>query len=427
MGCGCLIGGESWAAGTWQTNQPSTGFHPLHSLKPRGKESSVPAREPVPEVTKRELWMESMGHCMNPTCERRLVVNGAYVAELAHITARGDGGGVEFNNLICLCPNCHTAIDNDRNAHTVGVLRTWKKERSEAITARFSKKFRSFQELQAYVVPLLRSNRSLHEQYGPADSESSDDGRHALWVASEAEMVVNNRKILLALRVNLDMLHKENQDVVQEFKRHTAEFVRTRGVQIHRVQLFPSRLNSLFGEEEVDMDPAPNLGALENFVRHLIDEGRFESLELEPRQIVSYWERDRPVRLDLCNRPWVQQMYWTNGLYPRSGTEMRVRTVVFLLEWLTRNGIMYEFPEESVLTRIVVGGRQSVHLAYEYLFSVADLHRIKSEDGLVVVNMHHWNSGPFTDDAKTQARRIGLRLFNQEAFFSFALRELAAS
>ena len=384
-------------------------------------------RKAVSTVTQRKLWMESMGHCMNPSCEVSLIVDGAYIGEFAHIVPHKEEGSVEFENLIGLCRNCHNKIDSKRNNRTIRILQTWKTTREEEIAARFTQKFSSFKLLQEYVVPLLRRNRAIYECYGPGTSGSSDDGHHTLWIAFEAEILVNNRKILLAMERNRKLLHRENQDIILDFRVHIEEFVHTRMNKVRRVQLFPQELSSIFGEEKIRMDPAPNVSALENLIKLLVEKDRFYDLELEPEQVVTYWKNGKLVTLDLCNRPWIQQLYWTKRLYSPRTTDLPLRTLVFFLEWLTNHGITYRFPDVKRLTRIMVGEKHVVHLAYEYMFSVVDIHRIDIKDGLIIVNLHHWNGRPFTKDAARYASRIGIRLFNQEDFFAFAQEELISA
>ena len=368
-----------------------------------------------------------MGYCMNPSCDGGLFDDGTYVGEIAHIVPHGAGGGDEFENLINLCPNCHTRTDAGRNDRTVDILRAWKNERRQDLEARFSNRFTRFSQLEGYVVPLLLRNRDLHKGYGPVESASSDDGRYRMWVSVEAEILINNQKILLAMERNRELLHRENQDIIVQFRGHVKEFIATRRQRIKRIRLFPEELNSLFGVEEMRTQPAPNVGALENLITRLMRERRFIDLELEPEQILTYSKSGKTRELRLADRPRVQQVYWSNRLYVPAGTPLPLATLVFLLEWLTRNNIPYRFPDVRNLTHIVVGETQEVHLGYEYMFSLADLHGVRVVENLIVLNLHHWNGGPFTPDAAAYARRIGVRLLNQNEFFVLAHRELSGT
>ena len=76
-------------------------------------------RKAVSENTKRRLYAESMGRCMNPRCEAELFLNGD-IAEKAHIIPHCDTADDSFENLILLCPNCH----RDSSSHWRSLHRT---------------------------------------------------------------------------------------------------------------------------------------------------------------------------------------------------------------------------------------------------------------------------------------------------------------
>lgn len=88
-------------------------------------------RTPIPKDVRTELWIRAGGRCQNRTCNKYLlesmtapeIYNGG---EVAHIIAdsmnmvRGDSElskklGADINNLMLLCPNCHTEIDKAQN------------------------------------------------------------------------------------------------------------------------------------------------------------------------------------------------------------------------------------------------------------------------------------------------------------------------
>ena len=106
-------------------------------------------RPSVPPKTRRILWSESMGHCMNPDCHESLFQQDSYVGELAHIRPNAAGGDVTDDNLIVLCRNCHKAIDGNSSMWPEKVLRRWKAERNQEIRERFETRFTEFAELSS--------------------------------------------------------------------------------------------------------------------------------------------------------------------------------------------------------------------------------------------------------------------------------------
>lgn len=65
----------------------------------------------IDESAKRKLYAESMGRCMNPNCQRELFCKNGDIIEKAHIDPYCKTADNSFENLILLCPSCHTDFD----------------------------------------------------------------------------------------------------------------------------------------------------------------------------------------------------------------------------------------------------------------------------------------------------------------------------
>lgn len=90
----------------------------------------------------RRLDTLSRNQCYSPTCNKKLISEDgkSIISKICHIEAASlngprynaqstDDERRDFNNLILLCDECHTMIDNSENLHiyTVEVLKEWKK------------------------------------------------------------------------------------------------------------------------------------------------------------------------------------------------------------------------------------------------------------------------------------------------------------
>lgn len=82
------------------------------------------SRESIPAETRRAVLVEAGHRCAIPTCR-------ATTTEIAHIVPWAESHDHSFENLIALCPNCHTRFDQkkemDRLAvkmykHNLGIL-----------------------------------------------------------------------------------------------------------------------------------------------------------------------------------------------------------------------------------------------------------------------------------------------------------------
>ncbi len=375
----------------------------------------------VPIDIQRQLWAESIGHCMRPSCQIDLLASGHSIAEMAHIDAHASGGEISPENLILLCRNCHKGVDSVPPLALPGELRAWKAQRNEEVEQKFAGKFATFDELQEFVTPILQRNGQIFRAYGP-NSDSPDS--RTLWLQFEGEIIANNRRIEIALRSNKSLLHWENKDIVDEFFAHAQEFVATRQEHVTtRINLFPDDLLSIFGLKEIETGLVPNVSALQNCIARLVSEGKFRGLELVREQTVRYEENGELHAINLNNRPRVQQIFWNGKFYTPDATKLRLNDLVFFVKWLSKNHINWEFNDICNLAELTVGDYQ-VALIYEYQASLASIHEIPVVEGLLIVNLYNWNGGPFTAEATNHARDLGIRVFNQTEFFRFAHRHL---
>ena len=94
---------------------------------------------PIAEKEVKLLWGRAAGYCSNPECRTKLSSledekNPFLLGEMAHIVARNVGGpraaaqaGANvYENLILLCPTCHTKIDKAPRSFPIELLSNWK-------------------------------------------------------------------------------------------------------------------------------------------------------------------------------------------------------------------------------------------------------------------------------------------------------------
>ena len=106
----------------------------------------------IPDEIRALLAASSWRFCQNPNCNTKIFdywEDWLYkIWEYAHIEAYSSEwprwnvrniGDNTFENLIMLCPTCHTEIDKYWRKYPVELLKKWKKEHSEKIADLFSK------------------------------------------------------------------------------------------------------------------------------------------------------------------------------------------------------------------------------------------------------------------------------------------------
>ena len=382
------------------------------------------ARFSVPRNVERQLWSESCGFCMNPECLQQLISESTKqnISQMAHIVPHVEGGDVSVNNLILLCANCHVETEPIQVKNGGVLLREWKAQAKKRIEHQFSNRFSSFDLLEEQVRPILERNYLIFSNYGPSSNRPET---HQLWLQFESELIANNSRLKYLLTQNFNLLHKENQSTVNIFLLHVDEFVKTRNNEVEsRISLFPKGILSMFGIEPEDSSPAPNVSALQNFIKHLKKEGSFTSLIFFPKPMLKYVENGELKSLSLNDRSRVQQIYFGRRLYRPHKTDLRIDNMVFFLEWLTRNDISWKFEDYCDLTILTLKNRYRIKMFYSYCLSTNDLHNTSLSSVDCVVNLHNWNNGPSSRDARRYARSLGIKIYNQNQFFAFCHKKL---
>ena len=378
-------------------------------------------RAAVPRNVQRSLWAESLGHCMNPDCQIELIKDTVNIGVMAHIQEHAAGGDVSLTNLILLCRNCHTIIDANRANDTENILRRWKTNRNSELEERFSQRFSSFERLKEAATPLLERNVRIFDSYGPLTEDPENSGRHHLWLRFEGEVVSNNRRLELILTMNKHLFHRENQTIVDSFIKHAHEFSHTRDDgPVPRFHLFPEELLSIFGVCSTRTAFPPSLNALQNFLSHLLRENCFVSLQLDDEPRITYLENGTSVTVLLQDRPRLQQIFWNGRFYRPQSTDVRIDGFVFFVQWLRKNNIRYQFTNMSNLTKMTLNREYNVHICYKYILSLSDVQSMALKRGDLVVNLHNWNGAPISNEAYSYASGIGVQLFSQKEFFTFA-------
>jgi hypothetical protein len=190
-------------------------------------------------VTKLRLFADSGGYCQKPGCAEPLFIdlasNCIHIAEIAHIIAAGDEGpradartlGAQrghYDNLILLCPTCHTTIDKAPDQFPDSLVTRWKRDHKQRIQHMFgAASYADRRLLRSRIESILVENRSVFDQYGPhlesmLDPESASA---ALWKRKVLTSILpNNRRLLAILDANRHLLTDRERAVLEEFRQH---------------------------------------------------------------------------------------------------------------------------------------------------------------------------------------------------------------
>lgn len=362
-----------------------------------------------------------MGRCMNPACQANLFGDNGDILEQAHIDPYCKTADNSFENLVLLCPNCHTNFDKNL-AFTPEEVLTWKKVRQEEVERLFSKRFTNFEKLKDEVTPLLEENRLIYENYYL-------HGNKTLWDKSEVRVLQNNRKLKLLFSANLYLFQRNkvkaysNLECIMQFMAHVEEFEITRNdpEKIRKI-LFPAEINSMFGLTPVNDSIIPSTESLELLIGKLIAKGKFGGITLGTEHPCIYVkENGFTDTVFLDDAPRLRQIYHDYACF--RNVKVRLDSLNFALKYIRSRKIEFEFLNDTNLREIIIRGKKMLFV-YEYCLSQAFLAQLAPEEGSVVVNLHNWNgTSCISQQAYDLAKIFKVTLLTMDSFYGY-IREI---
>ena len=191
------------------------------------------------KLTEKRLFASSAGYCQRPGCTTPLFrdtgTKVVHLAEMAHIfAANNDGPRANpampaeergaFENLILLCPTCHTMIDKAPQDFPDNTVIGWKQEHERKLAQLFgAQEFSTREETFLAIKPLMSQNRMIHQQlnpeleyrYNPEAEEASQ------WKLKMVEQIIpNSRRVLSILDVNTRLMTEEEEVALELFRQH---------------------------------------------------------------------------------------------------------------------------------------------------------------------------------------------------------------
>lgn len=371
----------------------------------------------IDENVKRRLYAESIGYCMNPNCRCNLFAGTGDIIEKAHIDPYCKTADNSFENLVLLCPNCHTNFDKN-NAFTPQEILSWKKTRQEELKNFFEKKFTTFEELEAAVVPLLMENKTIYENYYKKNNKK-------LWDKFEPVILINNRKLKLLLKTNLNLIQKQQEEwysnlaSIHLFMAHIEEFEATRGDdEKNREILFPVEINSIFGVVPVEESLIPSTECLELLIKKLKEQEKFVAIEMGVEHpCILMVENNKTVQVFLDDAPRLRQIYYNYKCFKK--TNVRLESLNFALKYIRNKKVPFKFINDENLREISINHIKMIFV-YEYCLGQVKLMEMLSEEDTVIVNLHNWNGEScISRQAYERAEKMNVKLLTMDAFYEY--------
>lgn len=205
---------------------------------------SCPRGKANPDAhTRVRLFADSGGHCQNPKCLANLFLEigdkNIHIAEMAHVFSASDAGARAnralskeergaYENLIMLCPKCHTIVDKAEKEYPETLLLDWKRRHQQQIEEAFGVvEYATRTEARKAVEPLLAENHTVFETYGPNTAErfNPESESPSIWKRKIiTKLLPNNRKIVRILDHNRRHFRGDEPSTFERFRQHVDDF-----------------------------------------------------------------------------------------------------------------------------------------------------------------------------------------------------------
>jgi len=371
----------------------------------------------ISDYVQRKLYAESMGRCMNPECQKELFKDNGDIIEKAHIIPFCDTMDNSFENLIVLCPNCHTDFDKN-SLFSSDEVKMWKQIREQELDRIFNKKYATFDDLSNEVAPLLLENKTIYELY-------YQDNIKELWNNFEGKILANNRKLRKILENNFDLIQRHpdkdysNLELVHSFLTHINEFEATRlEEEKNRHVLFPVEINSMFGISPVKGFLLPSVESLEALITKLQNEGKFISISIgNDDPYIQLNEEGKSVKVFLYDTPRLRQFYFDYNCFKK--VTVRLESLNFALKYIYSRKVMFKILNYNNLREVLVNNVKIIFI-YEYCLSKVKLMQLSPEANSVIVNLHNWNgSSCISKEAYDFSEVIDVTLLTMDGFYGY--------
>lgn len=161
-----------------------------------------------------------------------------HIAEMAHVIPHGytgprhedrpfdDFDADTFENLILLCPTCHTKIDKNPEAYPRHLLLDWKERHLARLTLKQGiRAYDDREQARAAVAGILAENRAIWERFAPehgADFEyDPESGTAAAWDQRVRSVILpNHYRALAIIEANLRHATEDERRTFAEYQEH---------------------------------------------------------------------------------------------------------------------------------------------------------------------------------------------------------------
>jgi hypothetical protein len=199
-------------------------------------------RKAIAAATRLRLFSDSAGHCQKPDCLDPLfpveLGGDKHIAEMAHVIPHGEVGPRyedrpdgdfdpdTFENLILLCPTCHTKIDKDPESFPRHILLEWKQNHVANLAAKQG--IRSYEDraqARAAIADIIAENKAIWDKFAPehgSDFEYDPESESAqAWMQRMRSVILpNHYRTQAIIKANLGLATDDERRAFAEYQEH---------------------------------------------------------------------------------------------------------------------------------------------------------------------------------------------------------------
>lgn len=226
-------------------------------------------RKAIPTETRLRLFSEAAGHCQKPDCLEPLfpieLGGDKHIAEMAHVIPHGEAGPRRedrpdgdfnpdaFENLILLCPTCHTKIDKDPDSFPRNILLDWKESHLANLAAKQGiRAYDNRPEVRAAFAGIMAENKAIWNRLAPEDGSDfkyDPESETAKGWSQRMRSVIlpNHYRVQAIIKANLGLATDDERQTFAEYQEHVRGLSERHVCGISgRAIRFPEAMGGLF-------------------------------------------------------------------------------------------------------------------------------------------------------------------------------------
>lgn len=199
-------------------------------------------RKAIPTAIRLRLFAAASGHCQKADCLDALfpaeMGGDKHIAEMAHVIPHGNAGPRHndrpaddfdpdtFENLILLCPTCHTKIDKDPKAYPRNALLDWKANHLARLALKQGiKAYDDREQARAVIAGIQAENRAIWQKFAPEQGSEfeydPESGTATAWEQRVRSVILPNHfRALAIIEANLGLATEDERRTFAEYQEH---------------------------------------------------------------------------------------------------------------------------------------------------------------------------------------------------------------